>query len=233
MVIIFKLYFRLLSSVFTGITEYLCEIENISRSKSKKNKKKSDGKANHHIEITIILPESKDIKIGDSVSLNGVCLTVSKINDSKATFQVIDETINRTNFIDLKIGDRVNVERSLSLGDRLEGHFVLGHIDGIGIIKKLVRGHLGSRINIEILNKDLLPLIAQKGSIAIDGISLTVVNVRDSIVEIALIPHTLENTTLGIKEAGDTVNIEVDILSRYIANVYQLSGNNKKNSKIY
>ncbi|WP_458744203.1 riboflavin synthase [Candidatus Nitrosocosmicus sp. T] len=219
--------------MFTGITEYLCEIENISRSKSKKNKKKSDSKSNHHIEITIILPESKDIKIGDSVSLNGVCLTVSKINDSRATFQVIDETINRTNFIDLKIGDRVNVERSLRVGDRLEGHFVLGHIDGTGIIKKLVRGLLGSRIKIEILNKDLLPLIAQKGSIAIDGISLTVVNVRDSIVEIALIPHTLGNTTLGIKEAGDTVNIEVDILSRYIANVYQLSGNNKKNSKIY
>ena len=219
--------------MFTGITEYLCEIENKSKNKSKKKKKKSDGKANHHIEITLILPESKDIKIGDSVSLNGVCLTVSKISDSKVTFQVIDETINRTNFIDLKIGDRVNVERSLSVGDRLEGHFVLGHIDGIGIIKKLVRGHLGSRIKIEILNKDLLPLIAQKGSIAIDGISLTVVNVRDSIVEIALIPHTLENTTLGIKEAGDTVNIEVDILSRYISNIYQFSGNNKKNSNIY
>jgi riboflavin synthase len=219
--------------MFTGITEYLCEIENISKNKSKRNKKKSNSKANYHIEITLILPESKGIKIGDSVSLNGVCLTVSKINDSKATFQVIDETINRTNFIDLKIGDRVNVERSLSVGDRLEGHFVLGHIDGIGIIKKLVRGHLGSRIKIEILDKDLLPLIAQKGSIAIDGISLTVVNVRDSIVEIALIPHTLENTTLGIKEAGNIVNIEVDILSRYISNIYQFSGNNKKNSKIY
>jgi len=219
--------------MFTGITEYLCEIENISKNKSKRNKKKSDSKANYHIEITLILPESKGIKIGDSVSLNGVCLTVSKINDSKATFQVIDETINRTNFIDLKIGDRVNVERSLSVGDRLEGHFVLGHIDGIGIIKKLVRGHLGSRIKIEILNKDLLPLIAQKGSIAIDGISLTVVNVRDSIVEIALIPHTLENTTLGIKKVGNIVNIEVDILSRYISNIYQFSGNNKKDSKIY
>jgi len=219
--------------MFTGITEYLCEIENISKNKSKRNKKKSNSKANYHIEITLILPESKGIKIGDSISLNGVCLTVSRINDSKATFQVIDETINRTNFIDLKIGDRVNVERSLSVGDRLEGHFVLGHIDGVGIIKKLVRGHLGSRIKIEIVNKDLLPLIAQKGSIAIDGISLTVVNVRDSIVEIALIPHTLENTTLGIKEVGNIVNIEVDILSRYISNIYQFSGNNKKNSKIY
>jgi len=86
---------------------------------------------------------------------------------------------------------------------------------------------------VEILNKDLLPLIAQKGSIAIDGISLTVVTVRKSIVEIALIPHTLENTTLGIKKEGDAVNIEVDILSRYISNIYQFSGNNKKNSKIY
>ena len=218
--------------MFTGITEYLGEIENIKKNKSKKTKK-NDIKANHHTEITLALPESKDIKIGDSVSINGVCLTVSKLNHSKATFQVIDETINRTNFVDLKIGDKVNVERSLILGGKLEGHFVLGHIDGIGIIKKLERGDLGSRIKIEILNKDLLPLIAQKGSIAIDGISLTVVTVRKSIVEIALIPHTLENTTLGIKKAGDAVNIEVDILSRYISNIYQFSGNNKKNSKIY
>jgi len=218
--------------MFTGITEYLGEIENIKKNKSKKTKK-NDIKANHHTEITLVLPESKDIKIGDSISINGVCLTVSKLNHSKATFQVIDETINRTNFIDLKIGDKVNVERSLRLGGKLEGHFVLGHIDGIGIIKKLERGSFGSRIKIEILNKDLLPLIAQKGSIAIDGISLTVVTVRKSIVEIALIPHTLENTTLGIKKTGDAVNIEVDILSRYISNIYQFSGNNKKNSKIY
>ncbi|CAN5741296.1 riboflavin synthase [soil metagenome] len=218
--------------MFTGITEYLGEIENIKKNKSKMTKK-SDVKANHHTEITLVLPESKDIKIGDSVSINGVCLTVSKLNHSKATFQVIDETIKRTNLIDLKIGDKVNVERSLSIGDRLEGHFVLGHIDGIGIIKKLERGNSGSRIKIEILNKDLLPLFAQKGSIAIDGISLTVVNIRKNIVEIALIPHTLENTTLGIKKAGDAVNIEVDILSRYISNIYQFSGNNKKNSNIY
>lgn len=218
--------------MFTGITEYLGEIENIKKNKSKKTKK-SDVKANHQIEITLVLPESKDIKIGDSVSINGVCLTVSKLNHSKATFQVIDETINRTNLIDLKIGDKVNVERSLSIGDRLEGHFVLGHIDGIGIIKKLERGNWGSRIKIEILNKDLLPLFAQKGSIAIDGISLTVVNVRKNIVEMALIPHTLENTTLGIKKVGDAVNIEADILSRYISNIYQFSGNNKKNSNIY
>lgn len=218
--------------MFTGITEYLGEIENIKKNKNKKTKK-NDIKPNHHTEITIAIPESKDIKIGDSVSINGVCLTVSKLDHPKATFQVIDETINRTNFIDLKIGDKVNVERSLSLGDKLEGHFVLGHIDGTGIIKKLERGNLGSRIKIEILNKDLIPLIAQKGSIAIDGISLTVVTVKKSIVEIALIPHTLENTTLGIKKTGDAVNIEVDILSRYISNIYQFSGNNKKNSKIY
>jgi len=218
--------------VFTGITEYLGEIENIKKNKSKKTKK-NEIKANHHTEITLVLPESKDIKIGDSVSINGVCLTVSKLNHCKVTFQVIDETINRTNFVDLKIGDKENVERSLSIGGKLEGHFVLGHIDGIGRIKKLERGSFGSRIKIEILNKDLLPLIAQKGSIAIDGISLTVVTVRKSIVEIALIPHTLENTTLGIKKTGDAVNIEVDILSRYIFNIYQFSGNNKKNSKIY
>ena len=170
---------------------------------------------------------SKNVKIGDSVSINGVCLTVAKVKGTRATFQVIDETMGKTNFIDLKKGDRVNIEQSLKIGDRLEGHFVLGHIDGTGIIKKIERGPQGSKLEMKINNKDLLPFIAKKGSIAIDGVSLTVVKVKNSIVEIALIPHTLENTTLGLKKIDDTVNIEVDILARYLSNIYQYSGNNK------
>lgn len=221
--------------MFTGITQYLSVIEDISKSSLSKDGPSETiaARGNHHTEITLRLPESKNIKIGDSISINGVCLTVSSLKNTRATFQVIDETINRTNFTDLKKGDRVNIERSLMIGDRLEGHFVLGHIDGIGTIKKIDRGEKGSRIKINIVNKKLLPLIAQKGSIAIDGVSLTVVSVKNSRVEIALIPHTLENTTLGLKQVGDSVNIEVDILSRYLSNIYQFSGNNKQNSKIY
>jgi riboflavin synthase len=221
--------------VFTGITQNLAVIEEI-----KKSALPNDGhsetisdKGNHHTEITLRLPDLKNIKIGDSISINGVCLTVASLRNTRATFQVIDETIKKTNLIDLRKGDRVNIERSLMIGDRLDGHFVLGHIDGIGTIKKIEKGRKGSKIKIRIANKKLLPLIAQKGSIAIDGVSLTVVNVKNSTVEIALIPHTLENTTLGLKQVDDTVNIEVDILSRYLSNIYQFSGNNKQNSKIY
>jgi riboflavin synthase len=222
--------------VFTGITEYLAVIEDINKSaltKAVAHQTDAKREGNHHTEITIQLPESKSIKIGNSVSINGVCLTVAKLKGTRATFQVIDETISKTNFIDLKKGDMVNIERSLKIGDRLEGHFVLGHIDGTGIIKKIERGEKGSKLKVKIVNKQLLPFIAKKGSIAIDGVSLTVVNVEDSIVEIALIPHTIENTTFGLKEMGDMVNIEVDMVARYLFNFYQHSGNNKQNSNIY
>lgn len=221
--------------MFTGITQYLAVIDEIKKltPSNNRNSETIGDKGNHHTEISLRLPETKNIKIGDSVSINGVCLTVASLRNTRATFQIIDETINKTNFIDLRKGDRVNIERSLMIGERLEGHFVLGHIDGIGQIKKIEKGEQGSRIKIRIANKKLLPLIAQKGSIAIDGVSLTVVSVKNRTVEIALIPHTLENTTFGLKKVGDAVNVEVDILSRYLSTIYQFSGNNKKNSKIY
>lgn len=227
--------------MFTGITEYLAKVEDIKRSsitksnnkKSKITSKYSSNLGNYHTEITIRLAKSKGVKLGDSISINGVCLTVTKLVKSKATFQVIDETINKTNFINLKKGDNVNIERSIQVGGRLEGHFVLGHVDGTGVIKNIEKGEMGSKISIQIENKNLLPFISPKGSIAIDGISLTVVNVENDIIEISLIPHTLEKTTLGIKSAYDTVNIEIDILARYLENIYQFFGNNKENSKIY
>jgi len=228
--------------VFTGITEYLAQVESIKRfssnnpKNSKKNKTTSENysnKGNYHTEITLRLVKPKGVKLGDSISINGVCLTVAKLVKSKATFQVIDETINKTNFIKLKEGDKVNIERSIQIGGRLEGHFVLGHVDGTGLVKNIEKGETGSKISIQIENKDLLPFISQKGSIAIDGISLTVVNVHKDIIEISLIPHTLEKTTLGIKGVHDSVNIEIDILARYLTNIYQFFGNNKKNSKTY
>ncbi|HEX5904542.1 MAG TPA: riboflavin synthase [Candidatus Nitrosocosmicus sp.] len=143
--------------MFTGITEYLAVVEDINRSfLSKAGPYKNDtGRGNHHTEITIQLSESKSIKIGDSISINGVCLTVAQLKGTRATFQVIDETISKTNFIDLKKGDRVNIERSLKVGGRLEGHFVLGHVDGTGTIKKIERGEKGSKLRVKIENRKL------------------------------------------------------------------------------
>ena len=173
------------------------------------------------------------LKIGDSVAINGVCLTIAKLDKTMATFQIIDETIKKSCFSSVKKGDKVNIERSLKVGDRLEGHFILGHVDCVGKIERIEKNNTGSKVMVEIADRGILHLIAPKGSITIDGISLTVVSMVDDKVEIALIPHTLENTTLGIKNIGDLVNVEVDILARYVSNIYQNIGNNKKNSKIY
>jgi riboflavin synthase len=144
-----------------------------------------------------------------------------------ATFQIIDETVKKSCFSYVKNGDKVNIERSLKVGNRLEGHFILGHVDCVGKIETIEKNKMGSKITIEIADKSILHLIAPKGSITIDGISLTVVNMTHDKVEIALIPHTLEKTTLGIKSTGDFVNVEADILARYVSNIYQNTCNNK------
>ncbi|MBA3750742.1 MAG: riboflavin synthase [Nitrosopumilus sp.] len=220
--------------MFTGIIEDLLKIEEVKKNTSSPiNRINIDDKNRHHTEITINIENLKKVKIGNSVAINGVCLTVAKLNKNLATFQIIDETVKKSCFSNIKKGDKVNIERSLKVGDRLEGHFILGHVDCIGKIKHIKKNDKGSKILIEITDKSILHLIAQKGSITVDGISLTVVKTIKNKVEIALIPHTLENTTLGIKNIGDVVNIEVDILARYVSKIYQNTGNNKKNSKIY
>ena len=221
--------------MFTGIIQDLVKIDKVKKTNLLSNISETDIDDNNRAdtEITLNLRKFKKLKIGDSVAINGVCLTIAKLDKNKATFQIIDETIRKGCFSYIKKGDRVNVERSLKLGDRLEGHFILGHVDCIGKIEHIKKNKTGSNIIIEITDKSILHLIAPKGSITIDGISLTVVKMIGNKVEIALIPHTLENTTLGIKNMGDIVNVEVDILARYNSNIYQNIGNNKKNSKIY
>jgi riboflavin synthase len=221
--------------MFTGIIENLGKIEEVKKTPTanKTSKARPDDKNGHHTEITISLEKFRKLKVGDSIAINGVCLTVAQLNRNLATFQIIDETIKKTCFSYIKKGDKVNIERSLKAGDRLEGHFVLGHVDCIGKITEMEKNSKGSRIIIEIMDQSILHLVAQKGSITIDGISLTVVKTVKNKIEIALIPHTLENTTLGIKREGDFVNVEVDILARYISKIYQNTGNNKKNSKLY
>jgi len=192
--------------MFTGIIEGLGKIEKLdknTKNRSAAKMKVSMGKL------------AKGLKIGDSVAINGVCLTAMSITNNLADFEMVGETITRTNLGSLKFGDKVNIERSLKVGDRLEGHFVLGHVDGVGNITKLEKQSNQIKIWIE-LPKKLSRYVTEKGSITIDGISLTVVDKLKNIFSVSIIPHTMKITNLALKKANDKVNIETDVLAKYI-----------------
>jgi len=192
--------------MFTGIVEGIGKIEKIS--KNTKNRSA--------IQMTVNLGKhAKGLKIGQSVALNGVCLTVTKFSKSNCIFEMIEETTRKTDLGNLKSGDIVNIERSLKTGDRLEGHFVLGHVDGVGIIKKIQNKPKEVQVWFEVPKK-LSKYIVKKGSIAVDGISLTVVDVKNNLASVCLIPHTIEITNFKMKNVGDKINIETDILGKYI-----------------
>jgi len=192
--------------MFTGIVEGIGKIKKIS--KATKNRSA--------IQMVVDLGiHGKGLKAGQSVALNGVCLTVTKLSKTRCTFEMIDETTKKTDLGNLKVGEIVNIERSLKAGDRLEGHFVLGHVDGIGKIKKIQKKPKEVQVWFEI-PKNLSKYIVKKGSIAMDGISLTVVDVKNNLASVCLIPHTIEVTNFKIKNIGDKVNIETDILGKYI-----------------
>ena len=157
---------------------------------------------------------AKGLQIGDSVAINGVCLTATHISKNHAEFEMIDETLKKTNLGMIKSGDKVNIERSLKVGERMEGHFVLGHIDGTGKIIKIEKLSKEIKFWIE-LPKYLARFIVKKGSITVDGISLTLVDVLKNKISICIIPHTMKITNLGSKKTGDKVNIETDILGKY------------------
>ncbi len=166
--------------------------------------------------LTIEFPSHlTDVQLGDSISINGVCLTVVEKEDQALKFDLSAETIKRSILGELKERDPVHLERALRFNDRLGGHFVTGHIDGIGVIteKKKERDFVNLRIRVpENVSKYVVP----KGSIAIDGISLTVNEYRGSEILLTLIPYTLEKTTLMNKRTGDSVNLEADILGKYV-----------------
>ena len=192
--------------MFTGIIEGVGKIEKIT--KNTKNRSA--------FQMTVDLGKhAKGLKVGQSVSLNGVCLSATKISKNKCNFQMIDETIKKTNLGNLKAGAKVNIERSLKIGDRMEGHFVLGHIDGVGKIKKIEKKPKEIKIWFEVPKK-LSKYVVKKGSIAIDGISLTVVDVIKNKASVCLIPHTMKITNFKFKKVGDKLNIETDILGKYI-----------------
>ena len=189
--------------MFTGLIE---EIGKISSFEAIDNSKKLTISAQKILE---------DIHIDDSICVNGVCLTVTRFTAKSFIVQVVDETLSKTNLGNLKEHDSVNLERSLRPTDRLGGHFVQGHIDGIAKIIDIKPQSAGRLIQISLPDA-LKQYMIERGSIAIDGISLTIAQKDENVITIALIPHTLTKTTIGIRKNGDSVNIEADLLGKYI-----------------
>src|SRR3990172_8254638 len=157
------------------------------------------------------------VSSADSMCINGVCLTVVRVSGNSFEVEAVAETLSRSTLMEIQVGDSVNLERALRLDGRLGGHFVQGHVDGIGVIQDIQKRDPGSWFTI-IVGHDISKFVVEKGSIAIDGISLTVAEKKADLISIAVIPFTLSSTNLSEKEIGDRVNIEVDIIGKYVRN---------------
>lgn len=197
--------------MFTGIVE---EVGTIRRVESRAGYQRA----------TIAAQQVLDgMGMGDSIAIDGACHTVVQFDARTFAVESVAETLLRTTLGHSRVGSRVNLERSLKLGDRLDGHLVAGHVDGVGRVKK--RAESAAQIEFEFeVPQNLAPYIAEKGSVAVDGISLTVVSVSARTFSIAAIPHTLAVTTLSEKYPGDRVNIEVDMIARYLERLVQVGG---------
>jgi riboflavin synthase len=160
--------------------------------------------------------EAQETQLGDSIAINGVCLTATRLDGDNADFDVIPETLERSTLGSLKTGDLVNVEYSLRLGDRMGGHFVYGHVDATGEVLSRTPEGQGERLRIAIPSA-LAPMACEKAFISVDGVSLTVAASGENWFEIALIPETIARTTLGSRPPGSRVNLEVDPIARYVA----------------
>jgi riboflavin synthase len=165
-------------------------------------------------------------KIGDSISVSGACLTVVKLDAKRFEVDISPETLAKTTFGNIRIGDRVNLERALRLSDRLDGHLVSGHIDGVGTI--LHREQIGNAILVTIgASKETTRYMIAKGSVAVDGISLTINSSTDNEFGASIIPHTAKTTTIGVKRIGDPVNIETDMIGKYVERFLSQPGSGK------
>lgn len=165
--------------------------------------------------LVVTAPLLDGTGLGDSISVNGVCLTAVDVSDGAVRFDVVPETLARTGLGSLGEGDMVNLERAIPAGGRFDGHIVQGHVDGTGTVTDLTHGDDGVVLTVSA-PESLMSHIVVKGSITIDGVSLTVAGVDQVRFSVALIPHTLESTTLGSTRAGDTVNLETDVLAKYV-----------------
>lgn len=200
-------------AMFTGIIEAVGRVKSLER--------KGDYA---RIEIFVEIPLS-DIKVGDSVAVNGVCLTVTSRLGNTFWADISSETLNVTTLGTLKVGDRVNVERPLQMGARFGGHLVQGHVDGVGRVIKIQEVKEGQEITISV-PEHLTKYIVDKGSVAVDGVSLTVVRCKEGEFTVSLIPHTLSNTTLGSIKEGAVVNLEVDIVGKYVEKLKFIDSDN-------
>ncbi len=189
--------------MFTGLIESICTVKSVRQS--------GDGGL-----LTIDLGEpAKESKIGDSIAINGVCLTIAKLNGRLATFDLSSETLTKSNLGGLTVGSKVNVELAVRADERFGGHIVQGHIDGAATIKAIVKKGQFADIKFAV-KAELLDQMVIKGSVAVDGISLTIANMDGNSFGAAIIPQTLEKTTLGAAKIGDVVNIETDIIVKTI-----------------
>ena len=189
--------------MFTGIIEETGTLRNIEGLGDEKRLT---------VECTKVIGGIND---GDSVAVNGACLTVTSHGRDFFTAHAGTETLSRTTLGSLKTGGKINLERAMQIGDRFDGHIVLGHVDCIGVITKFEKTGEGKEMWVEI-PAEYIGYVAPKGSIALDGISLTSVRIEGNAFSVALIPFTIEHTTLGTKKEGDSLNIEVDVIARYI-----------------
>ena len=196
--------------MFTGLVETLADVADVIPEPP-------------GVRLVIRAPQDRRCRsaVGDSIALNGCCLTVVAVDGDRLAFQAGEETLSRTNLGELAAGGVVNVERSLKLGDEMGGHLVTGHIDGVGIVDR--RDDDADWCTMWFRTPAaLMPQIASKGSIAVDGVSLTLVDVEDDRFSVALIPHTLAVTTLGRRQPGDRVNLETDVLAKYVQRQLQM-----------
>lgn len=189
--------------MFTGIIEETGKLDQTSLSGS-------------NLRLKLKAPRvSSDLKVGDSININGACQTIIDAKEGCFTVEAVEETLRRTTLGQLKIGDSVNLERALRASDRLGGHLVSGHVDFVGKIRSIVRRDQSQIFEFEF-PKDYKSQFVEKGSVAVDGISLTVVEVLEDSFTVSVIPFTMKETTLGMKRIGDTVNIETDMIGKYV-----------------
>jgi riboflavin synthase len=194
--------------MFTGIIENLGYVENLKR-------------AGGNLDIIVRTPLAKELKIDQSVAHNGVCLTVVNIKDDVYTVTAIEETLSKTNLSDLKLGDYINIERAMKLGARLDGHIVQGHVDQTAICTEAEEKD-GSWIFSFTYDNSFNNVTIEKGSITVNGVSLTVVNSKDNSFSVAIIPYTYNNTNFKNLSVGDTVNLEFDVIGKYVKRLNEL-----------
>lgn len=195
--------------MFTGIIETLGRIHEIQKDQN-------------NLHITVDSSITNELKIDQSVSHNGICLTVVAVKDSLYTVTAIDETILKTNIGDWKTGDVVNLERGMKLGDRLDGHIVQGHVDQIGTCIKIEEANGSWNYTFEY-DKNLNNITIEKGSITVNGVSLTVVNSKANEFSVSIIPYTFENTNFKNFKVGTKINLEFDVVGKYISRLYSIN----------